>query len=318
MNATLELETLLETHEPHWVSRAAFPVLVLVFLLSQALVGAAVYFGHIWLAALLALGVSHLMHGLLISFHEAAHGLLQRNRRWNEIDGVVLGVVSWMSFSLYRASHQSHHAHLATVRDEELWPFVLTKTPRWRRLVAAFFELNAGIVYTPFLFLRTFWRAGSPIRNTRLRRRIWIELALMVVFWSCLFGAVAWLGLWKYLVWLYVVPAFVGGNLQSWRKYIEHMGLTGSTVNSSTRSIVSEGLLGRFISFTLLHEPYHGVHHRDPGLPHAELPAHVAKLEPRHPGETAPFLSYGHALLHLFRGLTNPRVGAQWRATPTP
>jgi fatty acid desaturase len=317
MNATLEKEDVLEMHKPHWVSRAAFPVLMLVFLLSQACVAAALYRDHIWLAACLALGVSHLMHGLLISFHEAAHGLLQRNRRWNEIEGVVLGTLSFMSFSLYRAAHQSHHAHLATVRDEELWPFVITKTPRWRRILAAFLELNVGIFYTPFLFLRTFWRAGSPIRNTRLRRRIWAELVLMVVFWSCLLGVVAWFGAWKYLIWMYMVPAYVGGNLQSWRKYIEHVGLTGSTVISSTRSIVSEGLMGRFVSFTLLHEPYHGVHHRDPGLPHAELPAHVLKLQPRNPGETGPFLSYRHALIHLVRGLADPRVGAQWRVAPS-
>ena len=317
MNATLEMDDLLETPEPHWISRAAFPVLLLVFLLGQALLGAALYRDYFWLAALLALSVSHLMHGLLISFHEAAHGLLQKNRRWNEINGVVLGVLSFMSFSLYRAAHQSHHAHLATVRDEELWPFVITRTPRWRRLVAAFLELNAGVFYTPFLFLRTFWRAGSPIRNRRLRHRIWAELALMVLFWSSLLGAVTWLGVWKYFLWMYMAPAYLGGNLQSWRKYIEHVGLTGSTVNSSTRSIVSEGLLGQFVSFTLLHEPYHGVHHRDPGLPHAELPTHVSKLQPRNAGETAPFLSYGHALIHLFRSLADPRVGAQWSETPS-
>jgi len=313
MNATLKMEDLLETHEPHWVSRAAFPVVVLVFLLNQALLGAALYRDYFWLAALLVLSVSHLMHGLLISFHEAAHGLLRRNRRWNEINGVVLGVLSFMSFSLYRAAHQSHHAHLATVRDEELWPFVITKMPRWRRIMAAFLELNAGVFYTPFLFLRTFWRAGSPIRNKRLRRRILAELALMVFVWSSLVWVVALLGVWKYFLWMYVVPAYLGGNLQSWRKYIEHMGLTGSTVNSSTRSIVSEGLIGRFVSFTLLHEPYHGVHHRDSGLPHAELPAHASELEPRNLGETPPFLSYRHALLHLFRNLADPRVGAQWR-----
>src|ERR1700676_2549066 len=112
MNTTVEMEDLLETHEPHWVSRAAFPVVVLVFLLNQALLAAALYRDYFWLAALLVLSVSHLMHGLLISFHEAAHGLLRRNRRWNEIDGVVLGVLSFMSFSLYPATPQHNTAPL--------------------------------------------------------------------------------------------------------------------------------------------------------------------------------------------------------------
>lgn len=315
MKLTLEPQEAVETYRPHWVSRAAFPMLLFVFLTCQALLGAALYREYFWLAVLLALIISHFMHGLLIAFHEAAHGMLQKSRRWNEIDGVVLGVLSFMSFSLYRAAHQSHHAHLATVRDEELWPFVLTQTPRWRRILAAVLELGTGIFYTPFLFLRTFWRAGSPIRNKKLCRRISAELVLLVLFWAGLLVTVGTLGLWKYFLWMYAVPAYIGGNLQSWRKYIEHVGLTGSTVNSSTRSIVSQGLIGRFVSLTLLHEPYHGVHHRDSGLPHAELPGHLEKLEPRNPGETAPFVSYGHALRHLFQGLADPRVGAQWRAS---
>jgi len=68
--------------------------------------------------------------------------------------------------------------------------------------------------------------------------------------------------------------------MQSFRKYVEHVGLTGSTVNSSTRSIVAEGWVAAFVNFTLLHEPYHGVHHWRSGLPHPELPGHAAALEP--------------------------------------
>jgi fatty acid desaturase len=128
---------------------------------------------------------------------------------------------------------------------------------------------------------------------------------------------VAWWGAWKYFLWMYLAPAYLASNMQSWRKYIEHVGLTGSTVNSSTRSIVSEGLLGRFVSFTLLHEPFHGVHHRHAGLPHAELPLRVAELEPQNPGEVSPFPSYRHAFMDLFHTLPDPRAGAQWlKATP--
>ena len=66
------------------------------------------------------------------------------------------------------------------------------------------------------------------------------------------------------------------------------------------------------MSFTLLHEPYHGVHHRHAGLPHAKLPQFVAVLVPARPDELPPFASYWHAFLDLFRSLADPRVGAQW------
>ncbi len=114
---------------------------------------------------------------------------------------------------------------------------------------------------------------------------------------------------------MYLLPAYLAGNLQSWRKYIEHVGMTGSTVNSSTRSIVADDWPGRIVAFTLLHEPFHGVHHLHVGLPHAELPGLASELQPAAPDERPPFASYRHAMLDLMRSLANPRVGAQWRAS---
>src|ERR1700736_4413584 len=186
MNSAPTPETLLETPQPHWVSRAAFPILVAIFFLNQAALATAIYLRWVWLAVLLVLTASHVMHGLLIGFHEASHGLLRKSRRLNEIDGVIIGVFSLMSFSLYRAAHQLHHAYLATERDIELWPFVIPATPRWLRILAAILELSLGLFFTPFLFMRTFLRAGSPIRNKKLRRRIWSELALTGGVWFCI------------------------------------------------------------------------------------------------------------------------------------
>jgi fatty acid desaturase len=132
--------------------------------------------------------------------------------------------------------------------------------------------------------------------------------------WIVILGTVAWWGAWKYLLWIYLAPAWLAANMQSLRKYIEHVGLTGSTINSSTRSIVARGWLGKLVAFTLLHEPFHGVHHRHSGLAHSKLPQFVAVLEPATPDERPPFASYWQAFRDLFRSLADPRVGAQWVA----
>ncbi len=306
-----------EVQGPHWISRGAFQLVSGTFYCSQIALGFAVYYGNYWLMVPLALLSSHLMHGMLIGFHEATHGQLRKNRLFNEIDGVFIGTMSLMSFSLYRAAHQLHHAHLATQRDEELWPFTDPKMSRGARVWAAFLELTMGMFFTPFLFARIFLRAGSPIRNEKLRRRIWQEYALMALVWTVTLGTIAWLDAWTYFLWLHFIPGSLAANMQSVRKYIEHVGMTGSTINGSTRSIVADGWLGRVVSFTLLHEPFHGVHHRFSGLPHAELPGHVAELMPKAPEERQPFRSYGHALADLLKNLPDPRVGAQWRETQT-
>jgi len=300
--------------EPHWISRSAFQIVIILFFLTEAALIVVLNKGaSLWLVIPLVLIISHLMHGAAVGFHEASHGILRRNRLLNEVDGVLIGLMSFMSFSLYRAAHQSHHAYFATEKDEELWPFVFTTTPRWARILAAVLELTCGMLFTPFLFLRTFLRKGSPIRSKKVRTRIWRELLLIIPVWVLIIAGVSYFQVWQYFLWMYLVPTFIAGNLQSWRKYIEHVGLTGNTVNSSTRSIVARGWAGRLFAFTLLHEPYHGLHHLHVGVPHAELPMLADELAPATPEEIHPFPSYRHALAHLLRSLADPRVGAQWK-----
>ena len=106
------------------------------FMASQVALGFAVYHANYWVAVPLVFVTSHLMHAMLIGFHEATHGLLRKSRVLNEIDGIIIGTLSLMSFSLYRAAHQLHHAYLASERDEELWPFVHPQMSRAARVSA--------------------------------------------------------------------------------------------------------------------------------------------------------------------------------------
>jgi len=306
-------ESVPELHDEHSVSSVTFQTLVISLALSEAAILATVSAGWYWLSVPLVLLTAHLMHGLLIGFHEASHGLLRKSRRLNEFDGVLIGIFSFLPFSLYRVVHQMHHMHLATEKDTELWPFVLTKAPRWTRRLAAFLELTVGLFYSPLIFLRVFIHPQTLVRSQKVRRRIWLELALSVVAWGGILAVVAFFGLWKYFLWLYLAPALIAANLQTWRKYVEHLGLMGNTVNSSTRSIVPRSWLGHLFAYTLMHEPYHGVHHQNAALPHRVLPRFTSILVPKQPGELAPFISYRQALPDLIRSLGNPRVGAQWR-----
>jgi len=313
VNLATTVESAPALGEEHSISSGTFQTLVISLALTETAIGLTVWAGWIWLTMPLVLLAAHLMHGLLIGFHEASHGLLRKSRRLNEFDGVIIGIFSFLPFSLYRAVHQMHHMHLATEKDTELWPFVLTKAPRWARCSAAFLELTVGLFYSPFIFLRVFLHPRTLVRSRKVRRRIWLELVLSFVVWSAVLAAVAFFGVWKYWLWLYLVPAMIAANLQNWRKYVEHLGLTGNTVNSSTRSIVPRSWLGHLFAYTLLHEPYHGVHHENAALPHRWLPKFTEILTPKEPGELAPFISYRQALPDLIRSLGDPRVGAQWR-----
>jgi fatty acid desaturase len=300
-------------HTPvHWVNRAAFPIIVLGLVLSQAGIIFSVQQGWYWLAVLLVLLASHFMHGTLVGFHEASHSNLRKSRFLNDLDGVLIGTLSFMSFTLYRVAHQTHHMYLATERDEELWPFVKTDSPRWFRRWIAFVELNVGLIFTPYLFARMFLKKDSFIKNKRVRRRIWMEFALIALVNLLILAFVAWMDAWTLFLWSYVAPAIIAGNLQSWRKYIEHVGLSGHTARSATRSIIADTWTGRLISVTLLHEPFHGVHHLRSGLRHTELPVNAPLLQPVDHGDVPPFPNYRSAILDLLRNLRDPRSGSHW------
>jgi len=103
MNAAID-EDFSGMHEPHWVLRSAFQLLVLGLVFTEVMLALTVHRGLIWLAVPLVLVASHLMHGALIGLHEAAHGLLRKNRGFNEFDGLVIGTLSLMSFSLIASS----------------------------------------------------------------------------------------------------------------------------------------------------------------------------------------------------------------------
>jgi fatty acid desaturase len=310
-------ERLLELHQPRWsgswtwIGFVAALLLVEGLLLATLLAGPEGFWGVV-LAGVLVLILSHLMHGHLIAFHEAAHGSLCPVGWLNDFFGLHVSLFNLISLSLYRAAHHSHHAYLATERDEELWPFVLPGTPRWQRRLAAALELTVAIFYTPFLFLRAFLRPGTVIRGRAVRRRIWIEQTLLMIAWLALLAAALWTGLWLYWLLMFFLPAYLAGNAQSMRKYIEHMGLSGSTPLGATRNVRPAGWTGRLVAFSLFNEPYHGVHHLYGQLPYGALPELPAALEPTAAGELPPYPSYRRALYDMLRTLGDPRVGEQW------
>ncbi len=295
-----------------WANRASFSIVSGCYYLTTAAMAVCLYKGWVWPLIPLVLVASHFMHAMLIAFHEAAHGILRDNRVWNEFDGLLVGTISLTPLTLYRVLHQQHHVNVASEKDVELWPFVDPKEPLWWRRLAALLELNFGFFYTPWLLWRFFFTRNSPITNRRARRRIWLEFWLMVAFWAALLGAVAYFDVWMWFLVLYFIPAFIAGNMQSWRKYIEHVGLSGHTGRSATRSIVNLDWKGKCVSVSLLHQPLHGVHHIRGSLPYHEMPAHTHLLIPTDEGDTVPFPNYRAAFADLLKCLADPRVGSQW------
>jgi len=94
------------------------------------IIGCAIAGAILWLpwwcypAVLVVLGSRQ--QGLIVLMHEAAHGKLFRNRRWNDFTGeVILAWPLFISMFSYRANHCAHHRHMNTELDPD-WVRYLT------------------------------------------------------------------------------------------------------------------------------------------------------------------------------------------------
>ena len=218
-----------------------------------------------------------------------------------------------MPLSVYRFVHAQHHAHLGQPDDLELWPFVVPGTPRWVRLLCAAAELLAGFFYTPIVFARAVI-AGRHQLPSGQAARIVAEYGLCVLTWAAILTVTAAYDGWQALLVGYFVPITIAGNLQSLRKFTEHMGLCGDTVLSTTRTVVDPRWFGRLLSTSMLHIDYHGTHHRYAKVPHYHLPSATPLVYK--PGNAAVpiYNSYASAMFDMLGTLADPRVGRQWLA----
>jgi fatty acid desaturase len=312
----LDKHTLRELHRPGWHGTLVVAVFGGVYYATVAAMCWSWSQHHDTLFAIfLAINV-YCSHSLVIAFHEASHGSLCPWWPLNEYLGRVIGLQGCVSLTLYRELHHWHHAYLGTPRDEEFWPFTDPANSRWKRRLAALGELGFGTFYTPFLYLRALVRRGSRMQLSRRKQAlIWVETLSPLVVWGSLGTWCWWRGWFDYFLMAWVLPVWLTGNIQSWRKYIEHIGLLGHNWLTLTRAIRPTTWAGYAVSQSVLHEPFHDLHHRYPKIPYENLPAAATQLDAvgEQTNERPLFANYWEACRDLLRTLGDPKFGPAWR-----
>lgn len=154
--------------------------------------------------------------GLAILMHDAAHGLLLPNRRWNDRLGQWL--TAWpvgIDMLAYRRYHLKHHRFAQQEEDPDL--VLSAKFPVTRiSLARKFMRDMSGLTFIKLRLLPLFfipWR-GWPSRSSDLP----------LIFSNLLFASVAWAAgvLWAWF-WLWLVPLATWNMLVTrWRNIAEH------------------------------------------------------------------------------------------------
>lgn len=204
-------------------------------------------------------------------FHETAHQTLSNSRLLSVIVGRTLGTLIFTPYTVYRESHIRHHAYLNKPTDFELWPYSDPDTSVNFRRLFVWFDLLFGIFSGPLVYGRTFFHKDSPIKNAALRRDVYVEYALIVVFWTAALSLIAMNNWWMMFATVWLLPHWLAGVMQTGRKLTEHLGMASYDPLKGTRTVVAQNWFTRFCTWMNFDIFVHGPHHRHPKLAHSRL-----------------------------------------------
>ncbi len=224
----------------------------------------------LWIDSLLWWPVAIFIAGTLfarlyILHHEAAHALLFRNRRWNDLTmRWVLGLPTFgTGDDIYRRVHAAHHRDEFGPREPDLGLYArypITRASMRRKLTRDALGNSAWKnLRGPLLSV---FRPGRRLAGLRF---LGGQALVWGIFWA---ASGRW---WLYLV-LWLLP-----NVTVWRvinrlrSIAEHAGMTRSKDRRRTTHHVRQGWLAR-ATIVPFHTGWHLAHHVDAGIPWRNLP----------------------------------------------
>jgi fatty acid desaturase len=225
----------------------------------------------------LALAFAVVMNSVYAIIHEAEHGILLRNRFWNDVVGACMALTFPAPFHLIRQGHIGHH--MRNRSDDEAFDFYFEGDHRlWRSMVlygiltGCYWLVvvlgNLVFLFVPFAINKKYWNFDRPSAafmeslNPRYRRLIQLECLAAIT----LHIAIVW-GL-QIPLWNYFIMYFGFGFTWSAMQYVHHYG---------TERHVTRGARNLWIFAPLdwlwLNHNWHRTHHENPALSWIHLPA---------------------------------------------
>nr|WP_231936047.1 fatty acid desaturase [Burkholderia sp. Bp7605] len=244
-------------------------------------------------------------HGVELQ-HQALHYQGFRNKRFNIVSGVLLGLPMLVSFHAYQDSHLRHHRLLGTPDNKEFFDYgdqygasPVVSAGRW------LWRLSMAAHYLQFVkqIVKLFGPGARFNDNPLVSRAIRRDYLLMAAAIAILAGVSIALHD-AFVVWAWLVPlVFVAAPVHALIEMPEHYrcDLTSTDAFVNTRTIVSNA----FMTWLTNGNNYHVEHHLMPNLP-------IERLHDLH-GAIAPHIRHYHATYRefyraLLRGTLAPRV----------
>jgi fatty acid desaturase len=216
--------------------------------------------------------------------HEAVHGLLHPDSRWNHACGVLLGLFFLVPFSFYKHGHMGHHRRNRA--DTEMFDLYYAHDNRLLKTLYLW-SILAGLFYVLFVALGVFlllvpgaviavgkragvWTNGyvlgsiDPATLPRIRSEVLAIFATQAALFTLL--DLQWA---PYLA-LYACHAVFWSSQDYARHAFSPRDILGGAHNLRRN---------RFLSLVFLNNNCHLAHHRNPRAPWIHLPSLVSEKE---------------------------------------
>jgi omega-6 fatty acid desaturase (delta-12 desaturase) len=260
---------------------------------ALSLATSVVPFVGLWVLMYLALNVSYLLVLVLavptagfllrtyILFHDCAHGSFLPGRRANAYLGVVLALIVFTPFALWRRDHAVHHATGSDLDrrgtgDVPTLTLAEYQARSWRgRLGYRLFRnpmvmFTLGPIYSMLIMQRWVDRSARP----RIQRSVWgTNLALALVV-----GALCWFLGWHAFLLVEAPLIPLAGGAGIWLFYVQHQFETTYWQHTQDWSYEDSALRGssylrlpKVLQFFTGNIGLHHVHHLSPKIPNYNL-----------------------------------------------
>lgn len=239
---------------------------------AVVLVGVALWqvktnYGLLWAIPLL-FAQGYLVAFLFMPVHEAAHKTVFKSRVLNLVLGHLSSLAIILPYEYYALFHWDHHRYTQNPqRDPEL--IVATFPTSDTKLAIAY----SGLIQVAYRIRLMFGhaltgKASSPwIPENKRGEVVWEARAYVAVYLALLLGSIA-LGS-TMLLWIWLVPLFVGQLFLRPYLYAEHTGCERTRSAYENTRTTYTGALTKWFTWNM---PFHVEHHAYPSVPFHALP----------------------------------------------